>query len=200
MRHDEAKHWARGSQTVSFYEDRLREEAESAARDEQLMKVVRPEDMPWEMCRQGKIKHIVNEKMPMRIKTVDAYIQELPPGSRSGKHRHMAEEVLFILEGRGYDLHWDVDFEVGDTYVWKVDPTPKRFEWEAGDIVYIPPNTIHQHFNLDSGRPTRFIAAINRVYRFVGFGEIEQLENAPEYTAVDKVEASDQRVPARKAR
>ncbi len=196
MRHDEARHWARGSKTASFYEERLRDETAAMARDEQLMKVIKPEDMPWEICRQGKIKHIVNEKMPVRIKTVDAYIQELPPGSRSGKHRHMAEEVLCILEGRGYDLHWDVDFEVGDTYVWKVSPTPKRFEWEAGDIVYIPPNTIHQHFNLDPDRPARFISAINRVYRFVGFGDIEQLENAPEYASVERAGAPDHRVPA----
>jgi quercetin dioxygenase-like cupin family protein len=187
MRHDEAKHWARGTKTASFYEERLAEERAAAARDEGLMKVVRPEDMPWEICRQGKIKHIVNEKMPVRIKTVDAYIQELAPGSRSGKHRHMAEEVLFILEGRGYDLHWDVDFEVNDAYVWKADETPKRFEWEAGDIVYIPPNTIHQHFNLDPDRPARFIAAMSRVYRFIGFGDIEQLEDAPEYTARERV-------------
>src|SRR5262249_48320137 len=39
------------------------------------------------------------------------YMQIIPPGSRSGKHRHLAEECLYVLEGRGYDLHQDCDVE-----------------------------------------------------------------------------------------
>jgi uncharacterized RmlC-like cupin family protein len=57
----------------------------------------------------------------------------------------------------------------------------KRYEWEAGDVIYIPPNTIHQHFNADPRRPARLISAINRIYKNSGLNDLEQLEDAPEY-------------------
>ena len=110
------------------------------------------------MSRQGLLKHLINEQMNTRMETVDAYMQIIPPGSRSGKHRHLAEECLYVLEGRGYDLHQDCDVEITDTYHWKPQDEVKRFEWEAGDVIYIPPNTIHQHFNADPERPVRLIS------------------------------------------
>jgi hypothetical protein len=57
----------------------------------------------------------------------------------------------------------------------------KRFEWEAGDVIYVPPNTIHQHFNADPHRPARLISAINRIYKQCGLNDLEQIEDAPEY-------------------
>ena len=83
-----------------------------------------------------------------------------------------------MLEGRGYDLHQDCDVEITDTYHWKPQDEVKRYEWEAGDVIYIPPNTIHQHFNADPDRPVRLISAINRVYRFCGLNDLEQIEDA----------------------
>ena len=57
----------------------------------------------------------------------------------------------------------------------------KRYEWEAGDVIYIPPNTIHQHFNASAERPVRLISATNRIYKACGLNDLEQLEDAPEY-------------------
>ncbi|OIQ98771.1 hypothetical protein GALL_192720 [mine drainage metagenome] len=48
-------------------------------------------------------------------------------------------------------------------------------------MIYIPPNTVHQHFNADPGRPVRLISAINRIYEKFGLNDLEQLEDAPEY-------------------
>ena len=48
-------------------------------------------------------------------------------------------------------------------------------------MIYIPPNTIHQHFNADPERPVRLISAINRIYQKFGLNDLEQLEDAPEY-------------------
>jgi uncharacterized RmlC-like cupin family protein len=137
--------------------------------------------MPWEMSRQGLLKHLLNERMNTRIETVDAFMQFIPPGSRSGKHRHLAEECLYVVEGKGYDLHQDCDVEITDTYHWTPVSEVQRFEWEAGDLIYIPPNTIHQHFNADPKRPARLISAINRIYQACGLNDLEQYENAPEY-------------------
>jgi len=57
----------------------------------------------------------------------------------------------------------------------------KRYEWEAGDVIYIPPNTIQQHFNADPERPVRLISVVNRIYKACGLNDLEQMENAPEY-------------------
>jgi quercetin dioxygenase-like cupin family protein len=173
--------WMRGSAHQKLYQSLLDNAIEAPARNAKRRKILRPEDMPWEMSRQGLLKHLLNEQMNTRMETVDAYMQIIPPGSRSGKHRHLAEECLYVVEGRGYDLHQDCDVEITDTYHWKPQAEVKRYDWEAGDVIYIPPNTIHQHFNASADKPVRLVSAINRIYKYCGLNDLEQLEDAPEY-------------------
>lgn len=177
----ESKNWKKGTQNEKFYQDLLDDATMKPIRDQQRKKIVKPEDMPWEMSRQGLLKHLINEQMNTRMETVDAYMQIIPPRSKSGKHRHLAEECLYVLEGRGYDLHQDCEVEIKEKYEFIPEDEVKKFEWEAGDLIYIPPNTIHQHFNADPSRPVRLISAINRIYRNSGLNDLEQLEDAPEY-------------------
>lgn len=178
---DERKAWKQGNARGDFYQDLLEDAVRKPARDAERKKIVKPKDMPWEMSRQGLLKHILNDRMNTRIETVDAYMMIIPPGSRSGKHRHLAEECLYVLEGSGYDLHQDCEVEITDTYHWKPQEEVKRFEWQAGDVIYIPPNTIHQHFNAGPDKPARLISAINRIYKNCGLNDLEQIEDAPEY-------------------
>jgi len=170
-----------GAENAPLCASLLQEATEAPERNAGRRKVLKPQDMPWEMSRQGILKHLLNEDLNTRMETVDAYMQIIPAGSRSGKHRHLAEECLYVLEGRGYDLHQDCDVEITDTYHWKPQDEVKRFEWEAGDVIYVPPNTIHQHVNADPDRPVRLISAINRIYRQCGLNDLEQIEDAPEY-------------------
>jgi quercetin dioxygenase-like cupin family protein len=179
----EARNWKRGAANAKIYQGMLDDAIEAPARNAKRRKILHPEDMPWEMSRQGLLKHLLNEQLNTRMETVDAYMQIIPPGSRSGKHRHLAEECLYVLEGRGYDLHQDCDVEITDTYHWKPQDQVKRCEWEAGDVIYIPPNTIHQHFNASGDSPVRLISAINRIYKYCGLNDLEQIEDAPEYDA-----------------
>ncbi|MEY2947302.1 MAG: hypothetical protein RL084_699 [Pseudomonadota bacterium] len=181
MAWDESKSWLQGNQQGKYYQGLLDDAEQMPARNSKRHKVVHPENMPWEMARQGLLKHLLNESMNTRIETVDAYMQVIPPGSKSGKHRHLAEECVYVLEGRGYDLHQDCDVEITDTYHWKPQDEVKRYEWEAGDVIYIPPNTIHQHFNADPDRPVRLISSINRIFKYCGLNDLEQIENAPEF-------------------
>lgn len=176
---EESKFWRKGNQQASYYADDLRRAKEEQERDASYPKAIKPEEMPWEDSPHGRIKHVAHEGMNPRIKDVDMYIQELLPGGCSGKHRHMAEELMLILEGRGYSLHWDVDFDLKEGYEWKIAQEPKRFDWEEGDLVWIPVNTVHQDFNSDPEKPARFISASNRIYKHLGWGDIEQIEPAP---------------------
>ncbi len=55
----------------------------------------------------------------------------------SGSHRHShTEAMLYVLEGQGYS---EID--------------GKRYDWEAGDAVHVPPRqTVHEHFNGSDAR------------------------------------------------
>ena len=181
MAWSESKAWVSGKVTGKAYQNMLDEVQNAPLRNARRKKIVHPEEMAWEMSRQGLLKHLLNEQMNTRMETVDAYMQIIPPGSRSGKHRHLAEECLYVLEGQGYDLHQDCDVEITDTYHWTPMPEVKRFEWEAGDVIYIPPNTIHQHFNASTEKPARLVSVINRIYKFSGLNDLQQIEDAPEY-------------------
>jgi quercetin dioxygenase-like cupin family protein len=152
-----------------------------APADEKLKKVVKPADTPWQWTAHGKVRLLADATVPLRIKAVDVALQEIPAASHSGKQWQMADEIFYVLEGKGYDLHWDVEVEITDKYHARIAKEPSRWDWQAGDMVYIPHNAIHQHFNADAAKPARFIAATNRIYKQIGYSRVDQLENAPEY-------------------
>ena len=171
----EKETWKDGTRRAFYYQQDLYESAATDTRE----RVVHPAEMPWEDSPQGKLKHVVNQRMAnVNNAQMDIYIQELAPGRASGKHRHMAEEAVYILEGKGYDLHWDVDAELKDKYTWHTAAEPKKLEWEEGDLVIIPVNTVHQHVNADPEKPARIISAMNAIYRWLGFLDLEQVEPA----------------------
>ena len=147
---DEREVAAAGNQVCNFYSENL---AETAAYVENYynkkLKVVKSADMPFENSPHGILKHMVNEKLNTVENCVDIYMHLLPPGQASGKHRHLAEEVFFVAEGSGYDLHWDVNFDVDIKFSWTWEQEPKKYEWKRGDFVYIPPYVAHKHFNAD---------------------------------------------------
>ena len=182
MAWDETNVWIDGTENQDLYQQLLTDAETAPDRNAARKKIVRPNEMPWELSRQGILKYLINEGMNTRMETVDAYMQIVPPGSKSGKHRHLAEECLYVLEGRGYDLHQDCDVEITDDYHWKPQDLIQKFEYEAGDVIYVPPNTIHQHFNADPDRPLRLISTINRIFKQCGLNDLEQIEDAPEYT------------------
>jgi gentisate 1,2-dioxygenase len=142
--------------------------------------VVAAADMPFEQSADGLIKHLVHGKLDTKECCVEAYMQFLKGGERSGKHRHMWEEVIFVAEGSGYDLHWDLKFDCLDAFQWEWAAEPKRFEWKRGDFIYIPPFTVHQHFNATENE-ARLIVISNRIVKEMGFDWFDQLENAPGY-------------------
>jgi len=124
----------------------------------------------------------------LRVKAIDVHLQEIAPGGRSGRQWQIADEIFYVLEGRGYDLHWDVEVEITDKYYARIAKQPSRWEWQAGDMVYIPHNTIHQHFNAAPAHAARLIGASNRIYKQIGYSRVEQLENAPEFDSMQKSE------------
>ena len=166
-----------GDAVCNFYRENI---AETAAYVEDYytnrLKVVKGRDMPFENSPQGILKHMIHEKMNTVENCVDIYMQFLPPGQASGKHRHLAEEVFFVAEGEGYDLHWDVNFSVDIKFTWGWAEEPKKFEWKRGDFVYIPPYVMHKHFNASPDNPARIIVIHNRILKAMGAAWYEQIQ------------------------
>ncbi|MGH9808077.1 MAG: cupin [Terriglobia bacterium] len=168
-----------GSASCSFRGDAIAQSAEFRKLYDTLKNVVHAEDMPFEHSPDGLLKHLCHEKLGTRECCIEAYMQFLPGGGNSWRHRHMWEEVVFVAEGSGYDLHWDLKFDCLDAFQWDWEAEPKRFEWSRGDFLYIPPFTAHQHFNADASQEARLIVISNRIVREMGFDWLDQLENAP---------------------
>jgi len=123
--------------------------------------VVKAKDRPWEDTPMGRLKYLSHATVPSGLLLFDVFYQEIPPGGHSAKHRHVSEEVHKTLDGRGYDIH-----------------DGKRWDWEKEDVVFIPPNTTHQHFNSDPHKSALFLAFQSRTYYYLGHGGIEHMEDA----------------------
>jgi quercetin dioxygenase-like cupin family protein len=148
------------------------------------IKVVKGSERPWTTTPDGRVKVLSSkEQTGQRINSVDVYEQQIGPGSRSGKHWHMADEVLYVLSGSGHSLHWDVEAEIADRYYARISKEPSRHEFTAGDTLYVPTNTVHQHVNESTGQPLVLLSGQNRIFRHLGYDNVHHFEAAPEYDA-----------------
>ena len=159
---------------------------------EDKKKVIKPSDTRWEITRDGNVRVILSPKRTdARTHSLDLYQQKIDVGSRSGKHWHMADEAVYVISGKGYSLDWDVEAEIDDRYYARVAKEPTRWEFSTGDLLYVPHNTVHQHFNSDPKQPLILLSATNRLYAHLGYDNLVQLEDAPQFSgdAGDRSEA-----------
>jgi mannose-6-phosphate isomerase-like protein (cupin superfamily) len=162
---------------VTFYADALKASKEFRKDYENRMNVVKYHEMPMERSADGLIKHIINERMDTKECCLDIFMQFIPAKGATGTSRHLTEEVAFVIEGTGYDLHYDVNFRCEDQFVWEWDTTPKRFDWGPGDFIYIPPYVAHKRFN-DSDVEARVVVINSRIMKSIGLDWFDQLEPA----------------------
>jgi quercetin dioxygenase-like cupin family protein len=153
-----------------------------APEDVALPKVVKSTDTPWELTPHGTIRWLAADHIPFRIKATDAYLQEIPPGGRSGKRWQMGDQVIYVIEGEGYDLHWDVEVEITDQYYARIETEPTRWEWKAGNVIWVPQNTVFQHVNTGD-KPVKLLVGSNRLFKKLGYQRVVDFEYAPEYAA-----------------
>jgi quercetin dioxygenase-like cupin family protein len=146
-------------------------------------KVVKREDTVWEDTPLGRVRTLsAPDRTDLRTFSVDAFELDIPAGSRSGKRWQMADEVLYVLSGGGYSLHWEVRAEIAEKYYARVATEPTRHEITAGDTLYVPQNTIVQHFSAD-GDPLLLLSGQSRLFKQLGYDRVVYLENAPSRAA-----------------
>lgn len=174
---DTERQRARTDKTADFYAQALEASKQFRKEYDDRVNVVKSHDMPMERTADGLIKHIINEGMNTKECCIDIYMQFLDPGQATGTSRHLTEEVAFVIEGTGHDLHWDVRFDCKDEFIWEWDQEPKKFEWGPGDFIYIPPYCAHKRFN-DGDEEARVVVVNSRMMKAIGFDWFDQLEPA----------------------
>lgn len=81
--------------------------------------------------------------------TVDAWVCQIPPGGQTNPERHIFEEQILVLGGKG------------QTQVWQGDQSNMlTIEWEKGALFPSPLNTWHRHINTGKD-PVRMVAITN---------------------------------------
>jgi len=78
------------------------------------------------------------------------YVGEIPPGGTLKPEKHMFEELIYVVSGRGAAEVWpgNQDQAQGRT----------TFEWKAGSLFAPPANSWHRLFNGSGTEPARFLA------------------------------------------
>jgi quercetin dioxygenase-like cupin family protein len=126
-------------------------------------RVIRGTDGSWESTRQGRLKFYIDRWTEVSARGLDVMAQQIDPGERSGEHRHIFEELLLVVKGRGYDLH---------------EGTAHR--WEEGDLICVPPMIVHRHVN-DGQEVAELVSVWPRQPGHELLGGIEQISDASDW-------------------
>jgi mannose-6-phosphate isomerase-like protein (cupin superfamily) len=105
------------------------------------------ETAPW--ARMGGSARGAYVLLKGRGDFVDAYVCELPPGGQTDPQRHLYEEVVYVLAGRG------------STTIEAPDGSTHSFEWGEKSLFALPLNCRYRHFNTSGREPARFAAISN---------------------------------------
>ena len=132
--------------------------------------IVRGRDLPFEKNRQGMQKWYMHPDMEENcLNSLLVFVQEIPPGGRTGKQKSQGGQIGVVWEGKGYTL---------------VDGV--RHDWETHDVFSFPVRTAGitvQHVNLDAEKPALLCFCEPNTYEPLGVDRgcgFEQIENAPE--------------------
>ncbi len=88
----------------------------------------------------------------------DNYICEIPPGQTLKPQRHLFEEEIYVLSGRGATTYWT--HEGGPKHT---------FEWKEESFFALPANIGYQHFNGDETKPARMFSKTTLPHLFQVF-------------------------------
>jgi len=93
-------------------------------------RVYRSNDMKWKGGPQLFSKTPINPGHAKVAQSIECHLNAFSPNGSGQKHWHMNSAVLYVVKGKGHDIH-DED----------------RLDYEAGDALIVENACVHQHFN-----------------------------------------------------
>ena len=138
-------------------------------------KVVKSADTTWQDTALGRVRVLAAPGTDARTFSVDVFELEIPAGGSSGRRWQMADELLYVLNGSGYSLHWRVECDIADRYYARIAEEPQRYDFKTGDSLYVPQNTVAQHFAAD-GTPLLLLSGQNRIFKMLGYDSVAYLD------------------------
>jgi mannose-6-phosphate isomerase-like protein (cupin superfamily) len=92
----------------------------------------------------GNVAYVVDSRIGFYVKALSTVVAEIPAGRRSGAHRHLYDEIDYVLEGKGKCVVDDQQFDI-----------------KKGDTLAVPVFAWHQYFNTGE-TPLRILAHSTR--------------------------------------
>jgi gentisate 1,2-dioxygenase len=126
--------------------------------------LVKGSEMTFEETAIGRLSYVVDSRIGFHSKTLATAVAEVEPNGHSGAHRHLHDEINYVISGSGECIVDDVTFPV-----------------KAGDTLAIPVFGWHQYFNTGE-EPLRILSHNTRpLLENLGLALTQQGEFASSY-------------------
>ncbi len=134
--------------------------------------LLRAQDIPWELGRQGYGRTYCNFLNWDQLATPGWNINRTQQQTFGrGKHTHRGGgRVLYCLEGKGRTINNGINLD-----------------WEKGDVELLPvtrTENSHEHFNLDPGKPCGMLVLMFTPFMDATANETRQEKDAPDWKGV----------------
>src|ERR1700754_974973 len=87
---------------------------------------------PWEGGPGPFGKSVISPQATGIIQSLESHIEAYAPGAYGQKHGHLNSACLYVLKGRGHDVH-----------------DGRHIDWKAGDVMFRENGCVHQHLTAD---------------------------------------------------
>lgn len=125
--------------------------------------VTSPDSAIWLDAKVTKNASRIGLLIDVPAKSMEFYLQELPPHEASDLQRHNHESVHIVTSGGpGYS-------EIGE----------RRVEWKTGDLIYTPVMAWHRHYNTSDTTVRILLVENSPLLQGLGLNRRESAGNIP---------------------
>lgn len=132
------------SSSAELYAQQVAFAAEEEERRRGGRVLVRQNELRVEATAMGSMAYVVDPRIGFHVKALATVLAEVAPGKHSGAHRHLYDEVDYVLAGHGEAIVED-----------------RMYEITRGDALSIPVFAWHQYF-CTGDEPLRILAHTSR--------------------------------------